>query len=179
MTQTSLEIENFLDKAKNTASFINVEATLTTKKSHIFESKEYPNSSKNQVETVQFRKLIDDTIHSLFNYITCLNETIDVSVNKLKLSDENIDKDLNKIIGGVEIFIETGLEIYNSFSKEKTHEIRQDYKEQIFQLICLLKAILSSYKKKDYFMLCDLLEFELKDSLLQWKVQILSKIKAL
>jgi hypothetical protein len=46
-------------------------------------------------------------------------------------------------------------------------------------LLASIKALLEAREKGDIIMLCDLLEYELVDNLVQWKIKILPELKKL
>ncbi|MBL7665488.1 MAG: hypothetical protein JNM93_10180 [Bacteriovoracaceae bacterium] len=63
------------------------------------------------------------------------------------------------------------------FCSNCDQNVKIDLKQISIELLQILRAIVSSWEKNDNFMLCDLMEHELVDNLIRWKIQIISTLK--
>ncbi len=118
---------------------------------------------------------VSDSVLATQKYLNRIIEKNNESIQILKSDTSHTFQSLEEVVDGIHNFILfiNSLNQVSSFEKA----LVKDFKELQFNLLCIFKAILSAYKKQDYFMLCDLLEYELNDNLSQWKILVLSKIK--
>lgn len=119
--------------------------------------------------------LIDVSLKLLNKIIDSIPETI----NKLKNQNENSDQYLFFISDNLELFVQLVIELHHSLdlpTKEKL-AATSDIKQLKIHLLSVIKAIFLARQKDDKIMLCDLIEYELKDNLTQWKINIIPKAK--
>ncbi|MAZ48810.1 MAG: hypothetical protein CME65_09610 [Halobacteriovoraceae bacterium] len=114
--------------------------------------------------------LIDDVIELVSKILIRLETCVD-----LLKEDLNVDakKQLNTIIMALETFIVSSSYI----CKNHEHKELLPYKELQIHLLSVMKALSDSINKDDSIMLTDLLEYELKDNLTQWKIHVLTNLK--
>ncbi len=108
-------------------------------------------------------------------YLAKILQKQSIVLKQMKSQTTHSFENFEQLVDGINIFIQFMNALYR-ISPFNT-DLTQDFKQLQFNLLCILKAIYSSYKKQDYFMLCDLLEHELEANLTQWKIKILARIK--
>lgn len=99
---------------------------------------------------------------------------LDACVELLKNDDIlKAKKELNLIIEAIETFI-----ITSSYICKNTDDVELlPYKELQIHLLSVMKAISDAIAKDDSIMLTDLLEYELKDNLTQWKIHVFINLR--
>jgi hypothetical protein len=123
--------------------------------------------------------------HVLINMVQDINELTEKILNKIVICTDFLKNDdiqisilhLTKIIEAVEIFIQAINHTYNKTLSKDELGSHLPVKELQIHLLSVVKAINSAQLKEDYIMLTDLLEYELKDNLTQWKILILPTLK--
>lgn len=127
--------------------------------------------------TESYKKTLIETVVLLPRYIDKIVYNIDssiVAVNNNENSNDEIIKifdNLTNFISLVSIIFRESL--YQTYDNE-TLEVLKTLK--IHQL-SIIKALKSAMKNDDQLMLADLLEYELKDNLTQWKISAIPQIK--
>ena len=99
---------------------------------------------------------------------------LEVCVENFKL-DLNLEakNGLNSIVEAIETFI-----ITSSYVCRNSEDMELlPYKELQIHLLSVMKAVSDAISKDDTIMLTDLLEYELKDNLTQWKIHVLTNLK--
>jgi hypothetical protein len=61
----------------------------------------------------------------------------------------------------------------------RKHSIFMEIKESHIQLLFILKGVVQAQQKQDLFALEDLIKYELKDNLTQWKIDLIPQTKRL
>ena len=128
------------------------------------------------------KSLLLETIDELPSYIDHMIETIDLTV---KFSNNNqielMQSLLAEIIAKVDSFIQLITQVHKGLIIESNHclESGQTIKELEIHLLSVTKALLVAQKREDTVMLMDLLDYELKDNLTQWKITAIPQIKRL
>lgn len=114
--------------------------------------------------------LIDDVIELVSKILIRLETCVELLKEDLNVEAK---KQLNTIIMALETFIVSSSYIC------KNHEDKDllPYKELQIHLLSVMKALSDSINKDDSIMLTDLLEYELKDNLTQWKIHVLTNLK--
>ena len=136
---------------------------------------------KNDIIEINFQS--KDNI--LYDIVLDLNSLIDKILNKIKQTSSNLKSDKNEdalvsmsvIVDAIDLFIKG---INQTISKSNLQQEEKDFlpiKELQVHLLSVVKAISGAYAKQDYIMLTDLLEYELRDNLTQWKILILPVLK--
>ena len=136
---------------------------------------------KNDIIEINFQS--KDNI--LYDIVLDLNSLIDKILNKIKQTSTNLKSDKNEdalvnmsvIVDAIDLFIKG---INQTISKSNLQQEEKDFlpiKELQVHLLSIVKAISGAYAKQDYIMLTDLLEYELRDNLTQWKILILPVLK--
>ncbi len=133
-----------------------------------------------QFEASNSKDLIMQTIDELPGYIDSLIDTIDLTVKFAENSQHTLVFALMKDVAGkIDSFIQLisqihqGLTINSDQRLESGHSIKQ----LEIHLLSVTKALLTAQKKEDHVMLIDLLDYELKDNLTQWKITVIPQIK--
>jgi len=132
-----------------------------------------------QISFHQNRVNIKNIIVDLGLLIDRILSKIEKCASDFKDDDQIInDVNLSQIIEGVDTFINTVKHILADHATKHEHYENLPIKELQIHLLSVLKAINSVFQKDDLIMLTDLLEFELKDNLTQWKILILPTLKS-
>lgn len=96
--------------------------------------------------------------------------------HKIEL-DNPCDYELACIIENIDVFLHTMNSIYQGLNKSNEYIESLPIKELQIHLLSVMKGIHASHQKQDHIMLTDLLEYELKDNLTQWKILIVPTLK--
>lgn len=121
----------------------------------------------------------NDLIDFSLKILNKMIDTIPETIKELKKEDEKSDKYLVYISDNLELFVQLIIELHHSLdlpTKEKL-AATSDIKQLKIHLLSVIKAIFVAKQKNDKIMLCDLIEYELKDNLTQWKINIIPKAK--
>lgn len=121
----------------------------------------------------------------LYDIILDLSSLVGKILKKIKQTSDNLKCDKNEdalvnlsvIIDAIDLFIKG---INQTILKSNLQQEEKDFlpiKELQVHLLSIVKAISGAYAKQDYIMLTDLLEYELRDNLTQWKILILPVLK--
>ncbi len=122
--------------------------------------------------------LLAEIVEDLTGLITKIINEIELGTNYLK-QDQNAsgEKHLIKIIEAIDVFIQSVTHCCQEIFTNAEAKAGLPIKELQIHLLSIIKAVNSAQSKKDYIMLTDLLEYELKDNLRQWKILILPVLK--
>ena len=88
------------------------------------------------------------------------------------------NKKLTKLTADVSQFVEITTLLSKAVLKKNTL-LLTDIKESHIQLLFIMKAMNQASDKRDYLALEDLIKYELKDNLTQWKIDLIPQIKML
>lgn len=136
---------------------------------------------KDDIIKIQITHNISPLNHLIFDVSELLNKLllkINSTSDELKVHGfEQIESSLAKIIEGVDTFIQGISYILTQELKEKIEIEELPIKDLQIHLLSIIKGISTARKNADYIMLTDLLEYELKDNLTQWKILILPILK--
>lgn len=112
------------------------------------------------------------------------HELADKIIEQIQLSSPLISDDQTRYFDKVITIISAVDTFINSicFIKEnaKTNDFKMNdlpFKELHIHLLSVMKALHTAQSKNDYIMLADLLEYELKDNLTQWKILIMPTLR--
>jgi hypothetical protein len=135
-----------------------------------------------QLETSNSKSILLETIDDLPKYIDQLLETISLAV-KFSQNDQYklTETLLLEIIGKIDAFIQLISHIHQSLTVVSDEKLKsgQTIKQLEIHLLSVVKAVLVAQKREDQVMLIDLLDYELKDNLTQWKIIAIPQIKKL
>lgn len=124
----------------------------------------------------------DSSVLSLVNDVSDL---LDKILKKVTESSELLKN--NQYYSSVQVMVKS-IEAIDTFIQSITYLVQEKLlqdervedlpiKELQIHLLSIIKAVFSAKKNKDYIMLTDLLEYELKDNLTQWKILIIPVMK--
>ena len=123
-----------------------------------------------------------ESIYSCFGYIDHISDKI----HKLTvLYNTGITDTANnsflQIIESMDLYIQLITNIYQVLRSElKVVNFKDENIQKLeIHLLSIMRAILQAKEKEDVVMLCDLLEYELIDNLVQWKIKVLPELKKL
>lgn len=88
------------------------------------------------------------------------------------------NKKLSKLTNDVSQFVELTTLLSKSFRVKKPVMLNE-IKESHIQLLFIMKAMNQATEKRDYLALEELIKYELKDNLTQWKIDLIPQIKKL
>ena len=114
----------------------------------------------------------------LLDHLTQLTTNILSKINQcvIQLQENHLDQaytELSLIIEAIDTFSEAS----SYFGSDQDNIELLPYKSLQIHLLSVMKAILAAYSKEDTIILTDLLEYELKDNLTQWKIHIFTSLK--
>lgn len=114
----------------------------------------------------------------LLDHLTQLTTNILSKINQcvIQLKENHLDQayiELSLIIEAIDTFSE----VSSYFGSDQDNIELLPYKSLQIHLLSVMKAILAAYSKEDTITLTDLLEYELKDNLTQWKIHIFTSLK--
>lgn len=130
---------------------------------------------KNINESYPLIDLIDVSQAIINKLLLCIN----TNFTNHDITDEETEKYLAYISDNLELFVQIMIQVNRSNEvpmKQRLSNINS-IKYQKIHLLSIMKAILQAKVKNDKVMLLDLIEYELKDNLTQWKINILPQIK--
>ncbi len=112
-----------------------------------------------------------------------VNDLIDRLLGKIAQCSNELKNDevliaqvgLGQVIDGVNTFIKAIHHIIST--KFSAEESDLPIKELQIHLLSIMKAISNAHKVQDLIMLTDLLEYELKDNLTQWKILVIPNLR--
>ncbi|MFT6630718.1 MAG: hypothetical protein ACJAS4_000660 [Bacteriovoracaceae bacterium] len=123
-------------------------------------------------------QLLSDILIDLAGLTDKILLKITQTADEFKLENDDIAMvQLSTVIDAVDLFIKTINHACNSILDREEIEGFLPIKELQIHLLSVIKAIHSAHQKEDHIMLTDLLEYELKDNLTQWKILILPTLK--
>lgn len=122
--------------------------------------------------------LLQDIIEQFPMLLERIISTILICTDHLK--EDNFEEaryHLSKSVDGVNTFIESISYTIQNIPNEDERISTLPIKELQIHLLSVMKAVNSANHKEDTIMLTDLLEYELKDNLTQWKILIIPVLK--
>jgi hypothetical protein len=139
------------------------------------------------LDIVQFgisnsKNILLETIDELPMYIDGLISTIDLAVSFSKNEQTTLMLAvLGDIIEKIDSFIQLITQIHQGLviQTDKMLDSGQTIKQLEIHLLSVAKALLLAKRRNDEVMLLDLLDYELKDNLTQWKITAIPQIKRL
>ncbi|MDC1173844.1 hypothetical protein OAT67_00480 [Bacteriovoracaceae bacterium] len=127
-------------------------------------------------------ELANEALDSCNSYI----DTVIASIDQLTASYQQGDQQLAnaqfaEAIEIFDLFVQLITGIHKTFKRNVVNLSEQTPIVQKLEihLFSIIKALLPAKEKEDIIMLCDLLEYELKDNLTQWKIQAIPALKKL
>jgi hypothetical protein len=128
------------------------------------------------------KSLLLETVDELPSYIDQMIDTINLAVSFSAKNQSNLMQTLlSEIIVKIDSFIQLITQVHKGLTVEsdKYLDSGQTIKELEIHLLSVTKALLVAQKRDDEVMLIDLLDYELKDNLTQWKITAIPQIKKL
>lgn len=96
--------------------------------------------------------------------------------------EERSEENRNKLISGLTEDISLFVELTTLLSKVilvENKELFRKVKESHIHLLFIIKGVIQTQQKQDILALEDLIKYELKDNLTQWKIDLIPQIKRL
>jgi len=128
------------------------------------------------------KSILLETIDELPRYIDQLTDKISLAVKFSENNQFNLTQTLlSEIVEKIDAFIQLVSHLHKSLTIASDQKLSsgQTIKQLEIHLLSVVKAILVAQKKSDHVMLVDLLDYELKDNLTQWKILAIPQIKRL
>jgi hypothetical protein len=128
------------------------------------------------------KSLLLETVDELPSYIDQMIETINLAVSFSNNNQSDLMQTLlSEIIVKIDSFIQLITQVHKGLTIEsdKSLDSGQTIKQLEIHLLSVTKALLVAQKRDDEVMLIDLLDYELKDNLTQWKITAIPQIKRL
>lgn len=154
--------------------------TLSFDEEEIYRNKSLSSFNKIDLTAKSSVELAFDAIDSCSSYLDVVIGKIDV-LGEL-FSKNKIDEANHLFIETIEImdlFVQLISKINNALKTELKDKYRKtdDIQKLEIHLLSIMKALLPAKERNDIIMLCDLLEYELKDNLIQWKIKVIPEMK--
>lgn len=135
---------------------------------------------QNDVIEINFDRnnvLISDIVTEAHDLADKIIEKITQTSHLLNENEEKYFEKVITIISAVDTFIKSITFIHENIknSNQKVHSL--PFKELHIHLLSIMKALNTAQSKNDHIMLADLLEYELKDNLTQWKILIMPTLR--
>ena len=133
---------------------------------------------KNQRETSS--NTILQAIEACFLYIDSIKSKV-FMMSKCKQKNEPFsDKNFYELMDMLDVFIQLISDIYRVLRKK---HLSKDFCAKTVQdleinMLFILKALSTAKHKKDFNMLMDLLEHELLENIIQWKIRVMPELKS-
>lgn len=148
-------------------------------------SSEHPKLVRPIDDTDKIQVIFKENSHYLESLLSDLGiitakliHKIDLCATQFKDEQDSLaSKNLSVVIEGIDTFIQSFLYIHENIENKSELYETLPVKELQIHLLSVLKAITGAHKKNDTIMLTDLLEFELKDNLTQWKILVIPHLK--
>tara|TARA_B100001971_G_scaffold213155_1_gene245529 strand:+ start:119715 stop:120152 length:438 start_codon:yes stop_codon:yes gene_type:complete len=127
--------------------------------------------------TESYKETLIETVILLPRYIDKILYNIDCSINSIN-NQEDSEEEVIKIFDNLSSFISLVSIIFrDSIFQTYDNETTDVLKTLKIHQLSIVKALKSAMKNDDLLMLTDLLEYELKDNLTQWKISAIPQLK--
>jgi hypothetical protein len=136
--------------------------------------------SLNKINQNESLDLAYESIDSCFGYIDHIISRIHKMVAHFNANELNEGNEgLVEVVELMDLYIQLISKVYQVIRLNQKDQALQDEGIQKLEihLLSIIKALLQAKEKNDLIMLCDLLEYELVDNLLQWKIKVLPELK--
>jgi hypothetical protein len=131
-----------------------------------------------EVSFLKNNNILPEILNDLSGLIDKILDHILTCTNLLKVDNSNNStRQLSKIIAAMDLFLQTINHACSEILTEEEITTLLPVKDLQIHLLSIVKAINDAQQKHDDIMLTDLLEYELKDNLTQWKILILPTLK--
>lgn len=140
------------------------------------------NVSELSLKTSSNYEIILETIQTMPKYINNINEKVMLTVMLYQKGQMSLgDSLLEDIIENLDVFIQLISQIHQALvvGCHSRLDNKTTIKDLEIHLLSVLKAIIRAKQVEDYVMLTDLLEYELRANLTQWKISAIPHIKSL
>ncbi len=127
----------------------------------------------------------NNLIHLIDSLLAHIETTSDLSselVNYIKSEDTvNRTVKLNTLNESLDIFVKGVIMLHSKYKafEQYTPMEMNTLKTAEIHMLSILKGIKMALEKSDDIILMDLIEYELRDNLTQWKIRVLPKLKNL
>ena len=135
-----------------------------------------------QFKVSNSKNILLETVDELPRYIDSMIDTINLAVQFSNNDQFHLTQTvLTDIIDKIDSFIQLITQIHRGLvtKSDKNLDSGQTIKQLEIHLLSVTKALLVAQKREDEVMLIDLLDYELKDNLTQWKITAIPQIKRL
>ena len=127
--------------------------------------------------TENYKKTLTETVVLLPQYIDRILLNIDESISLLN-GNESYQEEISKIYDNLSNFISLVSIIFReSIFQTYDNQTNEVLKTLKIHQLSIVKALKSATLNQDKHMLTDLLEYELKDNLTQWKISAIPQLK--
>ncbi|MCP4913838.1 MAG: hypothetical protein GY909_12065 [Oligoflexia bacterium] len=127
-------------------------------------------------------ELAYEALESCNSYIDTVIASIDQLTETYQSGDQQTaNVQFSEVIEIIDLFVQLITGIHKTFKRNIVNLSEQTpiVQQLEIHLFSIIKALLPAKEKEDIIMLCDLLEYELKDNLTQWKIQAIPAMKKL
>lgn len=127
-------------------------------------------------------ELAYEALESCNSYIDTVIASIDQLTETYQSGDQQTaNVQFSEVIEIIDLFVQLITGIHKTFKRNIVNLSEQTpiVQQLEIHLFSIIKALLPAKEKEDIIMLCDLLEYELKDNLTQWKIQAIPALKKL
>ncbi|MDD4975216.1 MAG: hypothetical protein PHY93_12735 [Bacteriovorax sp.] len=127
-------------------------------------------------------QLAFESIDSCFGYVDYITSRIQKLVGFYNAGElDQANETFIEVVDLMDLYIQLISKVYRVIRAELQGQSFKDESIQKLEihLLSVIKALLMAKEKEDIIMLCDLLEYELVDNLIQWKIKVLPELKKL
>jgi hypothetical protein len=125
---------------------------------------------------------LTNLLDALLGHVDTTSELAAEIVECIKKDERDLqNRKIDLLNDALSVFVEGVITLhskYKAFENYSTDEMNS-LKSSKIHLLGVLKGIKMALEKSDNIMLIDLIEYELRDSLTQWKIRVLPKLKSL
>ena len=134
-------------------------------------------------EQARYRKVSDDTILRAVEACFLCIDNIKLKVFQMSKSQREkqyfSEKNFSELIDMLDVFIQIVSDIYRVLKRQ---QLANNFCVKTVQalevhMLFILKALVAARDRKDFVMLMDLLEHELIENIIQWKIRVVPELK--
>lgn len=125
------------------------------------------------------KQLLLNSINSIPSYTNLILEKIDMAHDEILSIDigHNQSTQFSELISLLNLFVELMTKVQSNIKLLYNHSKSQDIHKLEIELLGIMKGILAARESDDQITLCDLLKYELRENILQWKINSTNILK--
>lgn len=137
----------------------------------------------NQLETLQKSDFVLSNLDHCQRFLDNINKQVNFILLSLKTSNAEELYDLFATLSeSLDLFFELSSKLVSIMKKKILNSVDKslilEVKQLNIQHLSIIRSLMYCFKTKDFIGFADLLEYELKDGLTQWKINFIPRLKA-